>query len=279
MKKISSITILMLVLSLLCGCGTASQGGAGSLFSQLFAAKESPELAPLEPLGDEEAPSLAPLEPLGTPTASADVSVSPTGSKPTPLEADWVIQLDDTQDYTNKDSGILYHCNLYIYAEKAGGTDVLGRYTGQVVLKMAPDLEQLAELMGEDGLTVDAISGGDMLLEGFGAEFDMIAFNAKEYAEKMKEIIPDQPGLQMTAPNASDNAMSLELVSMKWKFDGGEGSAHDESGNETQGWGVDAKGETEEPIVLLVDGATVYVTFPRYGFDRAFKGTIIGNVN
>lgn len=292
MKKTFSISILILVLLLLCGCGASSQGGIGSFFSHLFASKESPELAPLEPIGDEEGPSLAPLEPigdeegpslaplepLGTPSGSPDDSDSANTSKPSPKNADWVIQLDDTQEYTNKESGFLYHCNLYLYATKAGGTDVLGAYTGQIVLKMEPDLEQLAEMIGEDGLIVDSISGGGVLLEGFGADFEMVAYNAKDYAKTMKEIFPDQPGLQMTYPNTSINAMALELISMKFHYDSVEASGHDESGNVGQGWGNNAESETEEPVVIQVDGATVYVSFPRYGFDRAFKGTVVGNV-
>jgi hypothetical protein len=281
MKKTFSVTILVLVFVFLCGCGTASNGGVGDFSSHLSAAKESPELAPLKPvtdLPDDDLPSLAPLEPLGTPSASPGVAVSPSGPKPTPMDADWVIQVDDTQDYMNKDSGLLYHCNLYIYAEKAGGTDVLGRYTGQIVLKMEPDIQQLTEMMGEDGLIVDSISGGGVLLEGSGAEIEIVTFNAQDYAAKMKEIAPDQPGMQMTAPDTSMNAMGLELINMKFYYDSAEGTGHDESGNEGEGWGHDTTATVEEPIVIEVNGASVYVSFPKYGFDRAFKGTVIGNV-
>jgi hypothetical protein len=294
MKKTLSVTILILVFVLLCSCGTTSNGSGGNLFSHLFAAKESPELAPLEPIGDEDAPSLAPLEPvtdqtdddlpslaplepLGTPSASPGAAVSPSGSKPTPIDADWVMQVDDSQDYMNKDSGLLYHCNLYIYAEKAGGTDVLGMYTAQIVLKMEPDLQQLTEMMGEDGLVVDSISGGDVLLEGNSVEFEMVTFNAKDFAAKMKEIAPDQPGMQMTIPDTTMNAMVLELISMKFSYNSAEGTGHDESGNGVEGWGQDAATTVDEPIVIEADGASVYVSFPKYGFDRAFKGTVIGN--
>jgi hypothetical protein len=106
----------------------------------------------------------------------------------------------------------------------------------------------------------------------------MVAYNAKDYADKMKEIVPDQPGLQMADPNATENAMALEPINMKFFYDSVEVSGHDENGNESAGWGRDSEAEAENPVVFLVDGATVYVLFPQYGFDRAFKGTIIGNV-
>lgn len=262
-SKFFVLTVLILMLLLLPGCRTALQSGAGN---QLSATGETPELAPLEPLG--------------TPSAGPAISPSPSAAKPTsaPMEADWVIQVDDTQDYINKESGLLYHCNLYIYAQKAGGTTVLGNYSAQIVLKMEPDLQQLSDMIGEDGLIVDSISGGSLRLEAVGAEFEMVAYSAKDYAAKMKEIAPDQQLLQMTDPNATENAMALELINMKLFYDSAEASGHDTDGNTGAGWGVNAEAETEKPVVLLVEGATVYVSFPQNGFDRAFKGTIVGNV-
>lgn len=265
MRKKIPVLGMVLLLAVLCGCITTPTGGNSSLGSQGSAVMEEPSLAPLQPIKDapeDELPSLAPLEPLG----------------PELKNADWIMQVDDTQDYTYEGSGIRYHCQLYLYASKTGGTDVLGHYTAQIVLKMEPDAQQLAAMLAEDGEIVDSLSGGDTRFESIGATFDMVAYSAKSFSATLKEIAPNQPLLQMALPGTGENAMALKVHTMSMVLTAPEGTSHDENGNEGAGWGGGSTRTVEQPIVILVNGGTAYVTFPKYEFERPFKGTIVGTV-
>jgi hypothetical protein len=116
-------------------------------------------------------------------------------------------------------------------------------------------------------------------MEAPNAEFDMVSYSAQAYSAGMKEIAPDLPLLQVPDPEAMENAMALELFEMTFSMEGLSATGHDSGGVLSGGQGAGTEQTIQEPIVITVDGATVYVTFPKHGFERAFKGTIVGNVN
>jgi hypothetical protein len=270
MKRYLSVAVILLLL--LSGCRIPAPFGGAPKTDAL--PDGTIELAPLPPLAS---PGISP-----SPETSASQAPSATPSpSPKPADqakdADWLMQVDDTQDYTHPKSGILYHCNLYIYTTKSGGKDVLGEYTGQFVFKMEPDAKSIQELFGEDDAVIDSFTGANLIVEANAAVFTLQNYSDEAYSDGMKTIMPDQPLLQMP-PDIKPDAMALELIDAKFRYEESSLTAHDKDGGSGEGWAPGMSKSVSEPIVLEIRGGTAYVTLPRYGLDRAFKGTLVGTV-
>lgn len=216
---------------------------------------------------------LATLQPV-TPTPAASATPVP---KPTAKDADWVLQVDDTQTVTQEETGLVWHFNLYMYLQKQGGTAATGEYTGQIVLKAELDGASLAEFAKEDGLTLDSYSQG-YRLETAAAALTVEPYMPAGYAAAMARIAPDKATLQMPSPGETASAMALARIPMTSRMDGTTTSGHDEDGHEDSGWAPMDEREVEAPVVIKIDGASVYVLFPNNPLDREFKGTVTGTI-
>lgn len=137
-------------------------------------------------------------------------------------------------------------------------------------------IDQLGD-PGEDGIVIDSITGAGTSLEADAAKMTVKKYSEGAYSQGMKELLPTMPLLQMP-PESPPDAMALDMLTMKFRYIESTISAHDEDGTSGEGWGAGVSKTVSEPIVIQVIGGTVFVSFPKYGFDRDFKGTLVGTV-
>jgi hypothetical protein len=263
MRQIKHRVVVILVFVLVCmsqlaGCTTqAPQTGSPNA-----APADSP--AGTAPLAESPVPSDAQNAPQSSPTSEA------------PKNATWVIDINDTQHVTDE-LGIIWNYTLTFHASKPGGTDVLGEYAGEAVLKIEPDFDSVKAAAAAEG--TELLS----MLFNYHAECDAVSFEVFEFsmdkfAELMKEHNPDNPLSQFNAGDATDfftvgtatfNS-TQEPVSMTIQTDEGPFSGSGGGGGIT----------VNVPFDISVDGATAYIYFysmPHPGVP-GFKGTITGDV-
>jgi hypothetical protein len=191
-------------------------------------------------------------------------------------EANWVIEIDDTQQITD-DEGLIWNYTLSLYASKAGGTDVLGNYTGEFVLDMEPDLNSAKALAAKEG--AELLS---MLFkhhsEAQDVAFEVVAYSPEAYSELMKENIPDNPLLQINSSSATD-ALSITRVTFNATQEPISMTVDDGSGAYS-GTIPGGKTSVNVPVEISINGADAlcYIFETVHPLDRAFKGVITGDV-
>ena len=210
------------------------------------------------------------------PTETAVLVKTPAPTQEQPLEATWVIEIDDTQQITDE-MGLIWNYTLTLHASKPGGTDIVGDYEGEAVLSIEPDFESAKQL---------AASEGTMLLSmlfRFHAEceslsFEVIPFSQDEYAARMKQANPDNPLAGLNTGEATDFfaiasaafTATQEPVTMTIEDDG----------EIRTGTGPGSTMEVFVPTELSTDGAKAYCFFYNtpHPLARAFQGIVTGDV-
>lgn len=252
------LLIGLVSLFLLAGCNTAStQNGA------------SPGAPSAEPSGAVASDSVQA-------SAAAEQTPAAAQTDAQPKAATWVIDINDTQQITDE-LGIIWNYTLTFHATNPGGTDVLGDYTGDAVLKIEPDFDSTKAAAAREGTQLLS------MLFNYHAEcdsmtFEVFDFNQDKYAALMREYNPDNP-LQQFDPGTATDFFAVssatfnstqEPVSMTIQTDEGPFSGSGGGGGVT----------VTVPFEITVDGATAYIFFysmPHPGVP-GFKGTLTGDV-
>lgn len=165
-----------------------------------------------------------------------------------------------------------------MYLSKAGGKDVLGNYTGEMVLNMEPDLDSAKKLAEREGAELLA-----MLFKHYSEakniSFEVVKYSPETRSKLMKENNPDNPLLQINNPAASIDALAITRVTFEATQEPAGGIVREDN---TVGGGAGGGGKTSVtvPVEISVEGATVYCHI--YGtvhpLGRSFKGVITGDV-
>lgn len=251
-KKTMGFISVLLFIMLLAGCNA-----------------QTPQAEPTIP-----APTLQ--SPQAEPTCVQE-SPEPEKSDMGAKEATWVIEIDDTQQITDE-MGLVWNYRLFIYASKAGGKDVLGNYTGDIVLDMEPDFESAKALAAKEG--ADLLS---MLFkhhsQANNISFEVVAYSPETYAQLMKENIPDNPLLQVNNYTDSIYGLAITRITFETTQEPIDWTISDEEGIYS---GTIPGGATtvNVPMEITMDGATVFCHIFQtvHPLDRSFKGVVTGDV-
>jgi len=217
-------------------------------------------------------------------SAAPSVSAAPTApasSEPTPSDqpknANWVIEIDDTQQITD-DMGLIWNYQISMYASKSGGDDVLGQYTGEIVLNMEPDFDSAKALAATEG--TELLS---MLFkhhsEAQNVTFELVAYDQDVYSDLMKENSPDNPLLQMGDPNSTADSFAITRTTFNATQEPINMTLSDEDG--TYSGTVSGRSVTVTvPMEITIQGANVYCFIYEtvHPLSRAFKGVVTGDV-
>lgn len=221
-------------------------------------------------------PASAPQPTSAKPTA-AQQTTEPEQTQAQAKEATWVIEIDDTQQITDE-MGLIWNYKLSMYASKAGGTDVLGNYTGEIVLNMEPDFDSAKALAAREGTELLA-----MLFkhhsEAKDVAFEIAEYSVDAYAEQMKAAMPDSPLLPVGDPNSQASGFAIAGTTFQATQEPINMTIRDEDG--TNSGTVPGRSVTVTvPMEITIEDATVYCFF--YGtvhpLERSFKGVITGDV-
>ena len=192
-------------------------------------------------------------------------------------EANWIIEIDDTQQITDE-MGLIWNYKLSLYASKTGGKDVLGNYSGEIVLDMEPDYDSAKALAQKEG--AELLS---MLFkhhsEAENIAFEVVEYRPETYSALMKENIPDNPLLQISDPDSETDALAITRITFKATQEpinmtiSSEGSVYSGSipGGETT---------VNVPMEIMINGASVrfYLFETVHPLERAFEGVVTGDV-
>lgn len=255
LKIHKTVSMIFLCILLLTGCQTqASQNNSAD-----SAASGSPVTA--------------------APTASSEPSAQQT-QKPAesdaPKDANWVIEIDDTQQITDE-IGIIWNYTLTFYASNHGGKDVLGDYSGEAVLKIEPDLASVQAAAAREGSQLLA-----MLFkyhaEAEDVSFEVFEFSQDKYAELMKENMPDNPLMQFNPGDAID-FFSVSSTTFDATQEPIDMTIADDDGT-FSGTVPGRSTSVNVPFEISFDGATAYCFFydTPHPLARAFKGVVTGDV-
>ncbi len=217
-------------------------------------------------------------------SAAPSVSAAPTASassEPTPSDqpknANWVIEIDDTQQITD-DMGLIWNYQISMYASKSGGDDVLGQYTGEIVLNMEPDFDSAKALAATEG--TELLS---MLFKHYSeaqnVTFELVAYDQDVYSDLMKENAPDNPLLQMGDPNSTADSFAITRATFNATQEPINMTLSDEDG--TYSGTVPGRSVTVTvPMEITIQGADVYCFIYEtvHPLSRAFKGVVTGDV-
>ncbi len=221
----------------------------------------------------DQAASVAPTV-SAAPTASGSSMPSPSEQ---PKNANWAIEIDDTQQITDE-MGLIWDYHMTMYASKAGGEDVLGSYTGEIVLNMEPDLNSAKALAASEGTELLA-----MLFkhhsEAQNVAFDVAAYDSDVYAQLMKENAPDNPLLAFGDPNFTADSFAISRVTFNATQEPIDMTVKDENG--TISGTIPGRSVTVTvPMEITIQGANVYCFLYEtvHPLSRAFKGVITGDV-
>ena len=228
------------------------------------AAQAGPDAQPAPAANAPQAP--APNAPADTP--------QPTNEQP--REATWSIDISDTQQITDE-MGLLWNYTLTFHASKPGGTDPIGEYQGEAVLKIEPDMGSAQALAAKEGTQLLA------MVFNYHAECENLAFtiapfSQDAYAAQMKEHNPDDPLSQFNPGDATDYFAITSAT-----FNGTQESIPMtvSDGKDVISGSVPGRSTTVSvPTEITTDGATAYCFFYNtpHPLARAFKGTVTGDV-
>ncbi len=94
-----------------------------------------------------------------------------------PLECDWLLEVDDTIEKIEEDVKIDY--TLLIIAEKKGGTDELGTYTGKVLLKTVMNVPTVEDAVFENEVELNGNNCVESLTDK--AIFSLVSYDPHDY--------------------------------------------------------------------------------------------------
>ncbi|MEL7608896.1 MAG: hypothetical protein AAGU74_05280 [Bacillota bacterium] len=220
----------------------------------------------------------APLPQSGSEEPAAAASAQPGQTNPPPKEADWVIEIDDTQQVTDE-MGLVWNYKLTMYASKAGGTDALGNYTGELVLEVEPDFESARQLAASEGTELLA-----MLFkhhsESQDAAFEVIEYTADAYSQMMQQNNPDNPLQGLGDPGASIDGFAVSRVAFAATQEPIDMTIKDDDGDTISGTVPGRAVTVTVPVEITIEGATAYCHIYEtvHPLGRSFKGVITGDV-
>lgn len=197
-------------------------------------------------------------DPSGDASGDASAESEIPGS---PVECNWTLYVDQTIPVTT--DGMTVDYTLLLVAQKTGGKDVYGTYTGACYLGVKFDASQMnnsvMQLLG--GFNVDAYS--------YDLSFDVISYDIEAYSDYgLKD------GEAPIAPLVSYESMALltpEMTgsgSLNPSIDGIQGE-HAEI-NES------ASGTETIPMKITINSGQVSVYIPSLQISHSFKGTLTG---
>lgn len=195
-------------------------------------------------------------------------SVTPENTAPTPAaeelkNATWVMEINDTQEYTDE-LGIIWKYTLTLHASKPGGTDVTGEYAGDAVLKIEPDFESVQAAAAGEG--TELLS----MIFNYSAACDSLSFVVEEYFKETEDVplaplVPTDFIAESSAIfNATQEPVAMTIQDADGVFSGAGGG-----------------GQTTVDVLFRIDitGASVSLKFDNLPqpFETSFNGTISGD--
>ncbi len=190
-----------------------------------------------------------------------------------PQNGDFTIAIEDTQQITDE-MGLIWNYQLSMTASKTGGGDVLGNYAGEMVLTMEPDFESAQILAQKEGAELLSMLFKHHA-EAENTAFELIQFSPEAYAELMKNNIPDNPLLQLSAPNTTTESFAVSRVTFHATQEPINMTVRDDSG--TGSGTIPGRQVTVEvPMEIGVEGSrvTCFIYETVHPLSRAFYGTI-----
>lgn len=201
--------------------------------------------------------------------------VNPQATEP-PKQASWVIEVNDTKQYTDE-LGIIWNYTLTLYASKPGGTNVTGEYLGEANLKIEPDIGTVQTAAASEGTTLLS------MIFNYYADCESLSFVVEKFDEA-------EYAAEQTEFNKNAGLQSLETGENMDFFAFGDGvfnatqepvtmTIQTEKGPKT-GSGGGGGATVDVPIEISIEGATAYIfiyNLPQPLGD-AFKGTVTGDV-
>lgn len=195
---------------------------------------------------------------------SAVPAAAPEQTDTAPKNANWVMEINDTQKYTDE-LGIIWNYTLTLHASKSGGTDVTGEYTGDALLIIEPDFASVQAAAAGEGTTLLS------MLFNYRAECQSLSF----VVEKLGSETEDGPlapltNIDFTAESSAAFDATQEPVTM---------TIQDEDGPKT-GSGGGGGAAVTVPFTVDITGASVSIKFANLPqpFETAFNGTVTGDV-
>lgn len=222
------------------------------------------------------APSSA-AQPAASEAVNSTASTEPLKSNEKEKNANWVIEIEDTQQVTDE-AGVIWNYKLSMYASKADGTDVLGNYTGEMTLDMDPDIDSVKALAAKEGAELLSMLFRHQSIAK-DVSFEVVKYSQETYNSLMKDNASD---LQLRPVGLPDSPLDAVAVS-KVTFEATQYPINmnvkdgDVAGSATVPGG---KTTVTVPAEVEIEGATAYCYIYKtiHPLGRAFKGVVTGDV-
>lgn len=240
MKKITAVLLALSILLAYAGCSNKNAADA-----------------PVKSSNDPATPAAVLETPAPEKTASLP---QPAATPESAIECNWTLHVDDT--VTKTADGLTVKYNLVLIADKEGGIDETGIYTGTVHLTIDFDASQMSQEMLK-------VMGGfrvDVSADSF--TFDIVGYNIETYSEFgiTEGELPIPPLVQY-------DSMALATAQMS-----GEGSidVFVKGPNAQGGHKESASSALPVPLKIAITGGQVNIVIPMLNLDDSFDGMVTG---
>lgn len=240
MKKITAVLLALSILLAFAGCSNKNAADA-----------------PVKSSND----SVTPAAVMETPAPEKTTSLpQPAATPESAIECDWTLHVDDT--VTKTTDGLAVKYNLVLIADKEGGIDEVGAYTGTVHLTIDFDASQMSKEM----LKVMGGFNVDVYADSF--TFDIVVYNIETYSE-----FGVNEGEAPLAPLVQYDSMALATPQMS-----GEGSIDIfvKGPNAQGGHKENAGSALPIPLKIAITGGKVNVSIPMLNLGDSFEGMVTG---
>lgn len=213
--------------------------------------------APVKPSKDPATPKAAIETPAHEKTESLP---QPATAQNSALECDWTLHVDDI--VTKTTDGLAVKYNLVLIADKEGGIDEIGTYTGTVHLTIDFDASQMSKDM------IKVMGGFNVDVSASSFTFDLVGYDIETYSRySLKEgEAPIMPLVQYDSMALATPEMSGEgSIDVFVKGPGAQGGHKDNAG-----------GAMAVPLKIAITGGQVNVSIPMLNLGDSFNGMVTG---
>jgi hypothetical protein len=198
--------------------------------------------------GSDPAPSASSGTPAPSSSSDSTTPEASASAESEEVECNWLLEVSDTQ--TSKVNGYDFTCTLTISAEKSGGKDEMGSYTGTASI-------QYEYKKSSGGISGNAEGSG----QDNNAVFDVVAYDVEQFA--------DAAGPDPLAPLIPSDTMALGSLNLT-----GTGLANESAGGAD--WSTSDSKTVAAPFRMAVDGGQVIIELYTIAPGVLFKGILTG---
>lgn len=202
------------------------------------------------------------VKPSDAPSEDAPpVEESPGAAPDAPVDCAWTLYVDQT--IPKVEDGLTVNYQLMIVAQKDGGKDVYGTYTGVAYVGVNFDASQMSNSV------MQVLGGFNVNAYTYDLTFDVVAYDEETYSAY--GLKPDDVPLAQLVIHESMALLSPSMTGTG-TFDTSLTGVQGEQG----GYSDSAQSTTVIPMRILINSGKVSVYVPSMGLSDSFKGMVTG---